>query len=468
MKPRDYQIKGVNDVIRKIADGHKRIVFTLATGGGKTVCLSYLLTRYFSKFPTHKVTILVHRDELKEQTERTLSASGLINVSVKMVKSFINQIKKEHIHYDLIIIDECHQGEMKRVFDHYTENIIIGFTATPISSTKKDPLKNYYQSIVQGIGINDLIKQGFLCPPIHYSAKNSVDKKALKKSGGDYTLDSLAIEYSKPKLIEAVVDAYERYSKGKKTIVFNTTIEHARLVDAAFKSRGYNSRSLNEEDRKQSLKWLKETPDAILNNVSILTTGFDETSIETVIFNRCTKSLPLWLQCCGRGARIHPNKDYFTIIDLGDNIKGEAHDYWNAKHDWVYRFTYPDIPGEGPAPMKECPNEECGAIIYMSSTKCPHCGHEMPRETVYTDMAMELNILPDYELKKNSTIALEKAIQDTAVKITKLRTPNEDKYELLKQSIKHIYSTSSFQLHAYTLKHLLHIYGSQYSTFSTR
>lgn len=466
MKPRDYQIKGVNGVVKKISEGYDRICFTLATGGGKTVVLSYLLTRYLSKYPQHKIVILVHREELLEQTNRTLKASGINNVSVKMVKTFINSIKKEHVPYDMIIIDECHQGEMKRVFEYYQDNIIIGFTATPISSTKKDPLKNYYQTIVQGVAINELIQMGFLCNPIHYSAKNSVDKKGLKKSGGDYTLDSLAIEYSKPRLVEAVVDAYERYSKGKKVIVFNTTIAHAQLVNDAFVRRGYNSKSLNDENRKDALRWLKETPDAILNNVSMLTTGFDETSIETVIFNRCTKSVSLWLQCCGRGARIHEGKEYFTIIDMGDNIKGEGHDYWNAKHNWEYRFTYPEIPGEGPAPMKECP--ECEAVIFMSATKCNYCGHLMPREAVYSDMAAELNLLPDYEMKKNSTIALEKAIIETSQKVSKLRTPNEDKYELLKQSIICIYSQSSFQLHNYTLKHLLDLYGSEYRTLSTR
>ena len=468
MQPRDYQVRGVNGIIKKIAEGYKRILFTLATGGGKTVILSHFLSRYLSHYKTHRVVILVHREELMHQTHATLKASGINNVSVKMVKTFINAAKKELINYDLIVIDECHMGDHKRVFDYYDENIIIGFTATPIASTKKDPLKNYYQTIVTGVSINDLIKQGFLCPPIHYSAKNSVNKKDLKKSGGDYTLESLAIEYSKPKLIDAVVQAYEKYCRGKKTIIFNTTIEHARLVDQAFKLKGYNSRSLNEEDRKESLKWLKETPDAILNNVSILTTGFDETSIQSVIFNRCTKSLPLWLQCCGRGARLHPGKESFIIIDMGDNIKGEGHDYWNAKHDWVYRFTYPDIPGEGPPPMKECPNEDCGAMIFMSATKCPYCGHLMPRETVYTDMLMELSLLPDYEIKKNSTIALEKAIDETADKIAKLRVPNDEKLQLLETSISTIYSTSSFQLTKYLLKHLIERYGSQYSTLSER
>jgi len=263
-------------------------------------------------------------------------------------------------------------------------------------------------------------------------------------------------------LVEAVVAAYEKYCKNKKTIIFNTTIEHANLVNSAFLSAGYNSRSLDSKcensERSETLKWLNSTPDAILNNVSILTTGFDEPTIESVIFNRCTKSLPLWLQCCGRGARVAPDKDYFLIIDLGDNIKGEGHDYWNAKHNWESYFYYPDIPGEGPAPMKVCPNKECGAMIYMSATICPYCNHLMPREVVYTDMLEELLLMPDKPVKRNSSIALERALDEVARKV-KTAHPSIPKQDLMEQSIKNLYASTSFQLNTYILKHLLHRYA---------
>jgi type I site-specific restriction endonuclease len=60
------------------------------------------------------------------------------------------------------------------------------------------------------------------------------------------------------------------------------------------------------------------TPDAILTSVGILTTGFDEPTVDTIILNRATKSLTLY-QMIGRGSRKLPNKDMFTVIDLGNN-----------------------------------------------------------------------------------------------------------------------------------------------------
>lgn len=465
MTPRDYQTKGVNAVIKKISEGYKRIIFQLATGGGKTVCMSYLISRYLKKFVNGKIVILVHRQELQTQTLRALKAFGVENVKVVMIETFCNAIKKHGVtDYDLIICDECHIGNHKKIFEHYKDSstIIIGFSATPISATKKHPMKADYETIVCGVEINDLIESGNLSPCIHYTPDTGIDKSAIKKTAGEYNLASMATEFSKPKLIDAVVDTYKKYANGKKTLIFNTTIEHSILVHNCFKDNGFNSRTLDsnyeDEARKETLKWFEETPGAILNNVSILTAGFDCPSIEAVMFNRSTKSLPLWLQCCGRGARPSKGKEYFLLIDLGDNIQGEGHGYWNQKHDWEMYFLHPDKPGDGVAPMKNCPG--CDALIHMAITKCPICGEEMPREKVYSDMLLELKILPDKPIKKNSSPALESAVNEVVRRIDKLNMPFLDKRELLKKTLIDLYDSASWELKPHLLNHLLNKYAA--------
>lgn len=463
--PYPDQIQFVNNIVRKLSEGYTRVCCQLATGGGKTVCFAYLITRYLAKSPSAKISILVHREELLQQTKKTLATFKVQNVDVQMVETFNNKLKKQpNIHYDLLIIDECHLANFFKVIDHYKdkETIVLGFSATPKSASKKTPLKGYFQTIVVGTEINKLISMGRLCPAIHHAPETSIDKKAIKVTAGEYNLASMAIEFSKPKLVDAVVDAYKKYCDGKKALVFNTTIEHSNLVNECFRNNGYTSRSLDsktasEEVRKETFQWLKDTPGAILNNVGIATTGFDDPSIEAVIFNRKTKSLPLWLQCCGRGARVHNGKDYFIIIDLGENIEGEKFGHWNERHDWEGYFFNPDKSSEGVAPMKKCPN--CEARIYMSSTECRWCGHEMPRETVYTDMVLTLRILPDTPIKRNSHDALTKAIQSTADRIkSQLLTVNE-KRELMFYSFKEIYERAAFDPKPHILSHLVSVYG---------
>ena len=463
MKPHDYQIELVNKIAGKIKDGYVRILVQLATGGGKTVVMSSLSERYLRRTISAKIAVVVHREELVEQTLKTLKSFGINNVSLLMVETFNNQIKKHGANnYDILIHDEAHFGSHSKVIDFYkdTKTLIIGFTATPIGANKKRPLKFDYQTIVCGLEINELINRGNLTPCIHYSPNIGLDKSSIKKTAGEYNMASMAQEFSKPKLVDAVIHNYEKLCKGKKTLVFNTTIEHSILVHNCFKEHGYNSRSLDsknysKEERKEVLEWFKITPDAILNNVGILTAGFDEPSIEAVIFNRSTKSLPLWLQCLGRGSRIYPNKDYWLAIDLGDNIQGEGHGYWNQKHDWEMYFLHPDKPGEGAAPMKECPI--CQALIFMASTKCYVCGHLMPREVVYTDMILELKIMPE-NIKKNSQIALENAIDYTIINIKKLNLEPDEKKEMIKISIPKIYENAGWELKPYTLKHLIQKY----------
>lgn len=463
--PHDYQIQLVNDIAKKISERYKSICVQLATGGGKTVVMGYLLSRYLKRNVSAKIGIVVHRDELVTQTEKTLKWFGIDHIKVMMVETLNNRLKKFGLEkFDMLIFDEAHWGSHSKVVQQYrdTETVILGFTATPIAATKKHPLKADYETIVVGVEINELIRRGNLTPAIHYSPDIGVDKKSIKKTAGEYNMASMAQEFSKPKLVDAVIHNYEKLCKGKKTIVFNTTIEHSILVHNCFKDHGYNSRFMDskgtsKEERREILTWFKNTPDAILNNVGILTAGFDEPTIEAVIFNRSTKSLPLWLQCMGRGARVSEGKEFWLAIDLGDNIQGEGHGYWHQHHDWEQYFLYPDKPGEGAAPMKDCP--ECQAMIFMAATKCHVCGHEMPLETVYSDMVLELKIMPDKPIKKNSQIALEEAVFVAASKIKKLTLEPEQKTEMLKSTLVKLYDQAGWELKPYLVKHLIQKYN---------
>ena len=96
--------------------------------------------------------------------------------------------------------------------------------------------------------------------------------------------------------------------KERKTLIFNNGINTSIHVYETFKAAGYPIAHLDntatKKERAFLLKWFKETPNAILTSVSILTTGFDEPTVDTIILNRATKSLTLYYQMIGRGSRI--------------------------------------------------------------------------------------------------------------------------------------------------------------------
>ena len=150
--------------------------------------------------------------------------------------------------------------------------------------------------------------------------------------------------YTNSDMLSKLVEAYEATSKGKKTLIFNNGINTSIQVYEAFKKAGYPIAHLdNTNTRKERdfiLTWFKKTPNAIITSVSILTTGFDEPTIESIILNRATKSLTLYYQMIGRGSRILANKNSFNVVDLGNNF--HRFGAWGADLDWQKMFKSPD------------------------------------------------------------------------------------------------------------------------------
>lgn len=392
---RQYQIDGINSLADKFGRGYKRLICQLATGGGKTVMFAGLVRRWMDA-KTSNILILVHREELLKQARKTIyNWYGLIaepvtakmkhaptaRVWVAMVETANNRLKKNPNFFPnvgLVVIDEAHIGNFLKILPYYPEQLTIGFTATPISASKKAPLKNYFEDIVTCIDIKGLIEiwqddhtKG-LVPNMTFAAKE-VRREELIIAGNDFNQKQMGEVYSGGKHVENTVRAYEKFGIGQKTIIFNCNKEHSQKVNQAFLDAGYNSRYLDDDspDRVAIIEWFAKTPDAILNNIGVLTAGFDEPSIKMVIINLDTLQLSKWLQTTGRGSRPHPGKEFFVIVDMGTNAK--RHGDWCAQRDWIDIFHNPDKPREGGiGAVKECGNCQC--LIPVSSQICKFCG----------------------------------------------------------------------------------------------
>lgn len=353
-------IQKISDKLNELKDNHN-ILFQLPTGGGKTVIFSEIARRYILA-TNKKVLILTHRIELCKQTSKMLTDFGVknkvINSKVKevpdqnsytcfvaMVETLNNRIQDEKVslsNVGLVIVDEAHYNSFRKLFKYFEEVNILGVTATPLSSSIKLPMNENYQELVVGESIKNLVNKGYLAKATTYSYNVRLD--TLKVGiNGDYTVKSSEQLYGNYHMQEKLLRAYEEKSYGKKTLIFNNGISTSYGVYDTFKSAGYEIRHLDHHagdvERKDILRWFKETPDAILSSVGILTTGFDEPTVETIILNRATRSLSLYHQMIGRGSRILPDKDKFTVIDLGNNL--HRFGLWDSPVDWYHIFMSP-------------------------------------------------------------------------------------------------------------------------------
>lgn len=411
MQLRPYQIEGINKIAKNIGLGIRMQIMQMPTGAGKTITVAGLIHRYKQKF-NNRVLMLVHREELLSQSRRALyNGFGIISeivnadtkylphadVFVGMVETANNRLKKNPNYFGdigLLIIDECHIGSFKKIYEYFpAPTIVVGLSATPISATKKDPMKNQWQDIVPGPDIHELISIGSLVQNETYQLKG-IARKEISIKRGEFDNAEMGKIYSKSKNVHNVVSAYEKLCEGKKTIIFNCNIAHSILVNDAFIQAGYPSKHLDGTEniykRVETLKWYASTPNAILHNIGVLTTGWDEPSVINCIVNRSTMSLPLFLQMTGRASRPYPGKDYFRIIDMGGNIT--THGDWSMTRDWYQLFHYPDKPSTGGvAPIRICTN--CEGIIPASARICKLCGYEEERITEYDTIAPEFEMI---------------------------------------------------------------------------
>jgi superfamily II DNA or RNA helicase len=464
----DYQQQFYIDILRKLEVVNK-VCGVLPTGGGKSVVIGKLANELEGR-----TLILTHRIEILTQNSEWLNNVGLLSSKINtlkynnktviaMVQTLDARIKKHGIKYigpiDNIILDEVQILIFEKVFKQYNFKKLIGLTATPVLNKKKyttiddiefvEPftLSEIFDDIVQGPDTQDLINKDKLVQDYNI-VLNLPDFNKLKESDTSpdgYTKKSLDEVYSNTASIEILSKAYNKYCEGKKTLIFNSSTKVNEFVYKIFKDKGLNVKmfdsvskaEINPETNKcytrnEIIDWFKNEKDAILINVNVFTTGFNVTDVECVIVNRATKSLSLWLQMVGRGSRTTDKilKDFFTVIDLGQNIHN--HGRWSAKRNWEDYFYSPGKKRKKIIDLLDvwqC--KECESFVLKGEVVCGFCGTDKTEKEKENEKKLkegelvELNQMPppksrsiiDYTIKlnENSTFAfnlLERRIID--------------------------------------------------------
>ena len=404
----DYQKQYINALRLQMKQGNKRLVLCAPTGSGKTIMFSYMVKNHIDK--GGRVIVFTHRVELLTQAGGSFEKFGLKPEFIKpgvatdlssplhiaMIETY-NRRKEDYSMFmeqkTLVIIDESHLQNFTKILDEIPKGTyVIGATATPYRNPNATQMGDFYTSIVQELDTQDVIDLDKLTPAKSYGVP--IDMKGLKKKGDDYDTSEY---YEENKTYVGVVKNWEKHSKNEKTILFSSNIKSSKEVCDEFILKGYNAKHIDGKTSKKErpiiLDWFKNTPDAILCNCGILTSGFDQSDILTVILYRATTSLPLFLQMCGRGSRISENKTHFKILDFGNNI--ERLGFWEENRKWEL-FYKKKSKKEQEAPKKICP--KCDAVNPSSAKECIICEWAFPKPKP-TEEEVILQELKRLELK---------------------------------------------------------------------
>jgi DNA repair protein RadD len=397
IKLRADQEKCVKDIEKVFRSGVKSCLLNLATGGGKTYISGSIIKR--SQIKNKRCFFICNRIELVDQTIESFKnlgvEAGIIAAGYKHDYSLLTQVcsidtLKNRLHQipflpDLVVHDEARgiaAPGWSRVYDYYRESYHLGLDATPERGDGK-PLRPYFQEMVKGANIAELIEIGALVPPRCFTPdKIDLSGIGLNKNG-DYDEDELEEYMNKPSITGSAIDHYTKYGDNGQGILFAVNIKHSEALAKDFRKSGINCIHLDANTKKQERREIvsayKEGEIQLLSNCNLFSAGFDVPNVSYIGDLSPTRSIANFKQRSGRGARPCDDKKYYIYMDHAGNIHQHGilpHDEKEWNLDGKKKKKKKDLSdNEKPVSMRHCPECHCH---HHPLPSCPECGYIYP------------------------------------------------------------------------------------------
>jgi DNA repair protein RadD len=382
MQLRPYQTQLVTEIRGQYQLGRKAVLAVLPTGGGKTVCFSYIAQAASVK--GNRVLILVHRAELLDQASRAMPVPhGIIAANRAMDLSHTVQVasvqtvaRRLHLlprdFFQLVVVDEAHHttaGTWARVIAHFHAAKLLGVTATPIRGDGRG-LGEHYQAMVQGPTAAELTSDGYLAPA-RVLAPPGFDSAGLRKRMGDF--DTKQAEQRVGTIMGDCLGHYRKHLSGQTAIAFCCSVAHAEAVAHLFQSAGIAAASIDgsmdTSTRRELLQRLAVGDLKVLTSCALIGEGVDVPSVGGCILLRPTASVGLHLQMIGRCLRPQPGKTAVVLDHVGNTLRLGHH---LEERDWTMDGLKKRDREAAPS-VKVCPT--CFATSPSTAQVCRDCGH---------------------------------------------------------------------------------------------
>lgn len=407
---RDYQERGVQDILGAWDSGARNVCYRLPTGGGKTVVLSHIVERFAGQ-----VLCIAHRQELVAQMALTLARNGIPHdlcapaevlqacvgiqrrelgvsfvarpsrVVVGGVDTLLRRERFPFSRVGLWILDEGHHllrdNKWGQVISRMPQALGLGVTATPERADGKGLGRHsdgLYDALVHGPEMRELIGTGYLTRYKILAPRSDIDLSSVGiGSTGDYSTPQLRKAVHRSHIVGDIVGHYIGHAAGKLGVTFAVDIEHAKEITEAYNKAGVPAALVTAESpaalRAVTLARFRNRELLQLVNVDLFGEGFDLPAIEVVSFGRPTASYPLYVQQFGRCLRLMDGKDYGLILDHVGNVR--RHGLPDTPRVWTLdaRERRSSSSPSDKLPVAVCPM--CTAVYYRHETQCPECGH---------------------------------------------------------------------------------------------
>ena len=385
MHLRDYQAAGLADISAAWRRGHRRVLYTMPTGAGKTVMFCEATRRAAQRGKT--TLILVHRRELIKQTVAALgdTAHGVIAAgwterqgqvqiaSVDTLRARLDKYADWLCSVDSVVVDEAHHATAdtwRRVLGACSRAYTLGVTATPCRMTGAG-LGDYFDDLVCGPAYSDLQADGYLATARVF-APSTVDVSGVKKARGDYARVDIERIMRESAIYGDAVESYRSWGRGAPAIAFCASRAAVDATAQIFRDAGYRAVGIDgataKQDRDAATEGLACGSVDILVSCDLVSEGFDVPVATVGIMLRPTASLSLWIQQAGRLLRPAPGKASAIILDhVGNTLR---HGFPDDDRGWSLGCgaVNKQTRGIGLSTCATC------FRMFAPAERCPYCG----------------------------------------------------------------------------------------------
>jgi DNA repair protein RadD len=415
---RPYQTEAVE--ITNSTEGPVLIV--LPTGSGKTHVIAAIAASNLSSnilILSHtKEILLQNADKLKKYVKPSDVGYYSAGLGKRQLKKYcmasiqtVYKLQEQFTKYDIIIIDEVHTvppkgtGRYRTFLAGFPSNTkIVGLTATPFRLDHGLITEDHiFNEVNYEVRIEDLIKQGYLCPVVTKETNYKYNLDGIKIIAGDYSKKDLVDNLDKKALTDKIcADLASNCKHRKKWLVFAIDIDHAEHIATSLQKHGISAAAIHSKldiDRDDITSLHREGHIQAIVNVEMLTTGYDDPEIDLIAVLRPTMSHALHVQMVGRGTRPAPGKKDCLVKDYAGNIErlGPINDITIE----TVKASNKSKKNEEPL-TKTCP--DCLEVVPLRVMTCPDCGYVFkPAPTKLVELATEKDVIVDKPVKQVPT-----------------------------------------------------------------
>ncbi len=333
---RDHQIRALAALEEMRRNRESIALICHATGMGKTVTAVMDAMRCGGR-----TLFLAHTRELVEQAAQTFerywpevstgrfmdslreSGTHVVCGSIQSVSRNLNCFSRTAFSY--LIIDEAHHAaaeSYRRVLAYFRPSFTLGLTATPDRADDRSILE-IFRNTAHRLDLREAVELGELTPLRCIRVRTNIDLSDVRYNSIQYNQRDLERKLYVPGRNRLIVDTWEKFCQGRRTVIFCVSVSHARQIAGMLQDRGFAaaavSGNMNSRERQRVQERFRRGDILVLCACDLLNEGWDCPEVEVLFMARPTMSRVLYTQQLGRGMRKSPGKDFLMVFDFVDN-----------------------------------------------------------------------------------------------------------------------------------------------------